>query len=189
MKKTSKSPFWEKYPRLIFLFLTFAFAYAVLAGERFLVLREILSSAGYLGTFFAGICYSYGFTAAPATAVLMVLSERQNIVVAAVIAAIGSLFADMVIYTFFRSSLSGEFKMLSKEKVVVFLSRCVPSFLRGHLLLAMGIFVIASPLPDELGVLMLAASGALSMETFSIMSFTLNFLGIFAVLLLGRMIF
>jgi hypothetical protein len=45
-------------------------------------LNDFLVSLGYPGTFLAGILYAYGFTSAPATAVLLILSVEQDIFLA-----------------------------------------------------------------------------------------------------------
>jgi len=49
-------------------------------------------------------------------------------------------------------------------------------------------FVIASPLPDEIGVSLLAGTTKISTRTFAILSYFLNTAGIFIVLLAGKVI-
>ena len=46
-------------------------------------------------------------------------------------------------------------------------------------------FIIASPLPDEIGVTMIAASKSISAKVFSVISYVLNTAGIFVILMIG----
>ena len=45
---------------------------------------------------------------------------------------------------------------------------------------------IASPLPDEIGVVLFASYKDVTTKTFSIFSYVLNTIGIFVILILGR---
>ena len=48
-------------------------------GRDFSPFHNFLLSLGYFGTFLAGVFFTYGFTAAPATVILLILSNEQNI--------------------------------------------------------------------------------------------------------------
>ncbi|MBN2095595.1 MAG: hypothetical protein JW727_06100 [Candidatus Aenigmarchaeota archaeon] len=177
-----------KYPKLLLLCFTFVLAFWIFSSRSMFLVRETLASLGYAGTFLAGVGYAYGFTAAPATAILLVLGKSQNLVIAGLIGGIGALVADLIIFRFVTHSFSDELKMLSEEKVCVRIGSFVPCFLRSHLIILLAIFVMASPLPDEMAVLLFAATGVVSIRTFSMLSFILNTAGIFTVLALGGMI-
>ena len=68
-----------KYPKFLLLILTFVIAYFIFKGKSLLPFHDALLSLGYIGTFLAGIFFVYGFTAAPATALLLILAKEQNI--------------------------------------------------------------------------------------------------------------
>src|SRR3989339_1795341 len=91
-----------KYPKLLLLLLTFVIAYLIFKERTFLPFHNLLLSMGYLGTFLAGILFVYGFTAAPATAILLILAKEQNILFAGFIAGFGALIGDLMIFTFIR---------------------------------------------------------------------------------------
>lgn len=63
-----------------------------------------------------------------------------------------------------------------------------PNPLKKYLIVILAGFIIASPLPDEIGVSLLASSGIISMKKFSVISYVLNTLGIFAILFIGSSI-
>lgn len=67
-----------KYPKFILLFLTFLATYIFLYGESYATLRNYIVSLGYIGAFFAGILYSYGFTAAFATSIFLILAKHHT---------------------------------------------------------------------------------------------------------------
>ena len=179
------APKWVKYPKLLALAATFVFAYVVFSSARLLPLREFLAGTGYAGTFAAGIMLVYGFTAAPAIAMLLVLAKTQNIYIASFIAGFGALIGDLVIFRIVRHSFADEVEKLSKEWAVDKIRSGIPGPLMKYVVPAIGVLIIASPLPDEIGVAMLAASKNISAKLFSVLSFAFNTAGIFIILWFG----
>ena len=107
-----------KYPKFLLLFMTFVLAYLIFSGRTYLPLNNALLNLGYFGTFIAGMLFAYGFTAAPATAILMILAKEQNLLVTGLIAGFGALLADLIIFRFVRSHFQDEVDNLSKEKII-----------------------------------------------------------------------
>ncbi|MBI4210820.1 MAG: hypothetical protein HY544_04925 [Candidatus Diapherotrites archaeon] len=174
-----------KYPKLAALLLTFAAAYVFASNGEFESIRNSLESTGYAGTFAAGLFFSYGFTAAPATAALLVLGRHQNILLASLIAGLGALIADTIIFRVVRHSFEDEVKSLSREKSVTYVIERIPKPALKYLVPMLAGFIIASPLPDEIGVILLAASSNVSGKAFTFFSFALNTIGIFVILYIG----
>ena len=185
MRKTHR---YLKYPKFTILALMFAAAYVIFSGRSFAPFHDILVSLGYAGTFVAGIFYAYGFSGGPATAVLLILSNYQNIILAGLIGGLGSLFTDLVLFKIIRHSFQDEIDMLAKERLVTGASGKIPRVFRRPVLTIIAFFVIASPLPDEIGVSMLACEKWISTRVFSVLSFALNAAGIFVVLLIGTLL-
>src|SRR3989344_8510048 len=153
-----RTPKWIKYPKLLALALTFIFAYLALSSAHFELLREYVVSFGYAGTFIAGVMYVFGFTAAPATAILLLLSKTQNIFIAAGIAGFGALLGDLVIYRIIKYSFANELDTFSKEWAVTKIIFLIPDRIFIYALPILGALIIASPLPDEIGIALLATS-------------------------------
>lgn len=177
-----------KYPKFFLLILTFIIAYIIFSGRNFSPFHNILLSLGYAGTFLTGIFFSYGFTAAPATAILLILAKEQNILLAGFIGGFGALVGDLLIFKFIRHSFSDEIKKLSKERAFNNINSKIPRSIKKYLIPVLAGFIIASPLPDEIGVSLLATSTTISRRVFSIMSYLLNTAGIFAILIIGNLI-
>lgn len=182
----AKLQFKIKYPKLLLLLLTFVLAYLLFTGRDFTAIHDALEALGYLGTFITGVLFTYGFTAAPATAILLILAKEQNIVIAGLIAGLGALTGDWIIFKLIRSSFSDEIRRLSNGKMMKAINHTIPSIIKKHLLIVIAGFVIASPLPDEIGVSLMAASKRISPKLFTLLSYLLNTLGIFLILSIGQ---
>jgi len=177
-----------KYPKLLFLIFTFVIAYLMFTGQEFSPFHNFLFNLGYFGTFLAGIFFTYGFTAAPATAILLILAGEQNILFAGFIAGFGALIGDLIIFKFIRYSFADEIEKISQEKAINHLNNKIPTLLKKYFVPILAGFIIASPLPDEIGVSLLAASRSISTKLFSALSYILNTAGIFVILLIGSTI-
>lgn len=176
-----------KYPKILTLILTIILAYFLFQGGGFEPWRNFLSSLGYLGIFIAGLFYAYGFTAAPATAILLILAKEQNIIFAGLIAGLGALFSDLILFKFIRHSFVDEIKRLSQQKLFIYLKSRTSFLIQKYFLPVLGAILIASPLPDEIGISLLASSN-ISNKRFCALSYVLNTLGIFIILLIGSKI-
>src|SRR3989344_2325858 len=102
-----------KYPKLLFLLFTFVIAYLIFTGRDFSPFHNFVLSLGYFGTFLAGMFFTYGFTAAPATAILLILAKDQNILFAGFIAGFGALVGDLIIFRFIRYYFAEEIEKFS----------------------------------------------------------------------------
>ena len=177
-----------RYPKFLLLFITLFIAYLLFYGRNYPPFQDFVFGLGYFGTFVAGILFTYGFTAAPATAIFLILAQHQNIYLASVIGGLGALIGDLFIFSFIRHSFSDEIKKLSKEKIVKYFDGRLPRVLKKYLLLFAAGFIIASPFPDEIGVTLLAGTTKISTKIFSVLSYLLNTAGIFVILIIGNML-
>jgi len=181
-----------KYPKLLLLIITIIIAVAIFyEGKNYAPLHDFLVSLGYIGTFISGIFYAYGFTAAPATAVLLVLAKEQNLILAVLVGGFGAVLSDLLIFKFIRYSFTDEIDKLKKEKVIKYIEK-EEKILFGHyykhIFPSLAGFLIASPLPTEIGVALMASIKNLSVKKFLIMAFILHSLGILIILTIGNLI-
>jgi hypothetical protein len=177
-----------KYPKLFLLIITFIVAYIIFYERDIPIFHDILFSLGYFGTLIAGILFTYGFTAAPATIFLILLAQNQNIILSAFIGGIGAMIGDYLIFKLIRHSFHDEIEKLRNEKIMKHISKKSPSLVKKYFLPVIAGFIIASPLPDEMGVALLATSKIISSRMFFIISFLLNTTGIFIIIWLSQVI-
>ena len=153
------------------------------------VLANLLASAGDMevfGAFIAGIFFTSIFTTAPAIAALGEISIIHGIFYTAFFGAVGSVLGDLIIFRFVRDRFSEHVSEIMTHQSV---------WRRFHLLFKrrffrwftffVGGFILASPLPDELGIAVLGFS-KMRVKYFALLSFAFNFLGILAIGLVAR---
>lgn len=171
---------------MMVLALTFLVAYLALAGDHSSTIQSLMLPFGYIGTFIAGIFFSYGFTTAPATAALIIFAAHQNPLMTVLVGGIGALLGDLIIFRIIRHSIADEVSQLQKEPVVRTINQLVPSSIRYHFFVLLGCVIIASPLPDEIGVSMIASSQHISQSVFGALSIASNTVGIYGAILVSQ---
>ncbi len=191
-----------KYKNLIFLVISFIAAYYIISSEQVSSLIQELGNFGYMASFLAGMFFSYGITTAPATVALFNLGQNLNPFLIALIGASGTVISDYIIFRFVRDRLLDEIKLLSKdvktltkpvsalffwEELRIRLWRAIShSKLWNVIIPVIAGFIIASPLPDEIGV---ALFGAIKFDPkkFIAVAYFLNFAGILVISSLARL--
>src|SRR3989344_1700542 len=131
-----------------------------------------------LGSFVAGMFFTSVFTTVPAIVTLGEIAHANSVILTAILGSMGALAGDLIIYKFVRDRLSEYLMELIKYqgggKRVRMLFR-LKYF--GWLTFLVGGFIIASPLPDELGVSLLGFL-KMRMRFFIALSLVFNFVGI-----------
>lgn len=163
-------------------------AFALFAERSYAPLHDMLISLGYFGTFLAGFLYAYSFTAAPAASILLILAEEHSLLSAWLTAGFGALLGDLTIFYFVRHVFSVEVQKLSKERFVKAAGKTMPSRVGKILLGFSACLFIASPLPTEIGVSLLALIRNVSPREFSAIVGILHTAAILVILLAGSAI-
>ena len=152
-------------------------------------LTKILTSSEELeiiGSFIAGFFFTSVLTTAPAIVTLGEIAQVNSVVSTAFFGAIGAMLGDLVIFRFIKDRLSDHLAEIVRHegggKRLKALFRI--KLFRWLTFLAGGL-ILASPLPDELGISLL---GLAHMKTswFMPLSFAFNFIGILAIGLIAR---
>ena len=139
----------------------------------------------FIGSFIAGILFVSVFTAAPATVALGEIAQSNSVIMVAVIGGMGALIGDLIIFRFVKDKLSEDLLNLIKtSKLGKFRSITGIMGLRWVVPI-IGALIIASPLPDEIGVAMLGLS-KMKNSLFIPLSFVLNSIGILVIGLISK---
>jgi hypothetical protein len=133
-----------------------------------------------IGTILAGMFFISVFTVTPSAVVLAELSKSTSPLLVAIFGGIGALLGDLIIFIFIRDTLIEDLRGIvghikSKKFIQAFHFKPLK-----WLIPLLGAIIIASPLPDEIGIAMLGFS-KMKKSVFIPMSFILNFLGILAI--------
>ncbi|MBX4187520.1 MAG: hypothetical protein KW793_00065 [Candidatus Doudnabacteria bacterium] len=137
-----------------------------------------IGELGYVGIFLSGIFVVSTFTIVPATILLAAITNQYGFWETVVLASLGAILGDFLIFRFIRDTISNElrpiFSAISKERHIAKLFHS-PFF--AWVAPVIGAAIIASPLPDEIGLGILGASRMSNMR-FLILVAILDFVGI-----------
>ncbi|MEI6731974.1 MAG: hypothetical protein WCK90_04830 [archaeon] len=179
--------FSYRYPKLTVLLIISIITYVVFSKPIVQGFFTHLGNLSYLGILIGGILFSFGFTTPIAIGVFLV-SNPSNIYLAAIIGGLGAMLSDLFILSVIRATLMDEFRLLEKTKIIKESERLFKSKIHGkiklYLLFVFAGIIIASPLPDELGVGILAGFTRIRVWVMAIISFAFNSLGILVMLCL-----
>lgn len=151
-------------------------------------LKEILAGLQgwrFLGSLLAGVFFVSIFTVTPAAVVLVEIALSNSAWEVALFGGIGALIGDLLIFRFIKDSLSEDIKWLIKKTRQEKLMSIFKLKLFRWLVLLIGALIIASPLPDEIGLTMMGLS-KMKTVVFIPISFLLNFLGILIIGLIAK---
>ncbi len=181
----------RRYPKFLTLGLTFVAAFVLYRMGMFQKFETALNGGGILTFFLAGALWSFGFTSAFGLALLVAAAHENNPLLGALIGALGAVLVDMSIFSFVRFSFEEELKLIRGTRAFLYLHsilhrETVSERLRRYLLWSIAGFVIASPLPDELGVTLLSSLTEIKPKKFAVLCYLLNAAGILVILLLAR---
>ncbi|MBI4020830.1 MAG: hypothetical protein HY369_01165 [Candidatus Aenigmarchaeota archaeon] len=180
----------KKHHGVIFLAGAVVAAAFLMTAEAALVIQS-LGSFGYLGALIAGFFFSSALTTVPATASFFILGGILDPFLIALFGAAGAMTADFLLFEVFRYRLSHHYGLFDRFRTWK-AARRFTRYVRHHAALqycipVVGALVIASPLPDELGIAILGSS-KYSDRRFLAIAFVMNFLGIFAISSIGRLL-
>jgi hypothetical protein len=140
---------------------------------------------GLLSIFIAGIFFTSIFTTAPAIAIITEIADREPLWAIAVLGGVGAVFGDYIIFHLIRYHIKEDVKSLlnlkRRSRWRFLFSTRIPKWF----LALVGGIVIASPLPDELGIALIGFSKT-NTFAFAIISFLCNSLGILVIAFLAR---
>lgn len=147
-------------------------------GGAFNFLVSSNPDSNLLSAFVAGLFFTSFLTTAPAIIALgHIANASSSIFSVALVGAVGAVIGDLIIFSIVKNKISTNvediirhskykrFLKLMKNKVFRFVTPVI------------GALIIASPLPDELGLSMLGFS-KISINTFVPISYVMNALGI-----------
>lgn len=141
-----------------------------------------------LGSFVAGMFFTSIFTTAPAIVTLGHIAKDNSIILNALFGAFGAVLGDIVIFQFIKDRLSehlldviGHNSIWKRTHTLYKLK-----YFRWFTFLAGGL-LIASPLPDELGIGLLGFT-KMKLKQFVPLSLFFNFIGIVLIGILARTI-
>lgn len=139
----------------------------------------------YIGFFVAGMFFTSAFTTAPAIVLLGEFAQHNNILTVALLGGIGAVVGDFILFTFVKDRVSIDLKYIfelsrGRNPLIKRLSAVFHARLFRFFAPFVGGLIIASPLPDELGVTILGLS-KMNNKVFLLISLCFNIIGIYVI--------
>jgi len=132
----------------------------------------------FLGSFIAGILYVSASTAALGILMLSDLAKTLSPIEIAIIAGLGGVVADFVLFRFFKGDLIAEITPIYNKLGGKHLTRLMYHKYFRWSLPVIGAIIIASPFPDELGISLMGLTRIKNYQ-FVILSLVLDITGVF----------
>jgi len=176
-----------KYKNITFLLISILVAYFLSRFEMFHTFLLSLGELGYLGAFLAGILFVSTFTVATGAVLILVLAEKLSPIEIGLFAGVGAVIGDFVIFRFFKDNILEEISPIYRLLGGGHLTKVLHTKYFSWTLPVIGALIIASPLPDEIGVSLMGISKLKSYQ-FLLISFILNTIGIILVISASRII-
>ena len=176
-----------RYKHLSLFFISIIFALYLAGNEGFHLFLLNLGDWGYIGALFAGILFVSSLTIAAGAVSLVILAERLSPIELALVAGLGGMIGDFVMFRFVKDGFFEEiipiYNSLGGKYITVLLRRKYFSWL----LPIIGAIIIVSPFPDELGVSLIGITKIKSYQ-FLLLSFVLDVTGVFLFVVSARAI-
>lgn len=170
-----------RYKNLTIVFIGVILAIVLSRNEMFHSFLMHLGSFGYVGAFIAGILFVSTFTVATSALVLLTLAETLSPIEIGLIAGLGAVVGDMLIFNLIKDNLANEIEEIYDQMDSGHhLKKLFHSKYFNWSLPIFGAIIIASPLPDEMGISLINLS-KMSTLKFILISYILNSIGIFLV--------
>lgn len=171
---------------LVFL-VSLAFAYLIIDANLIHRAVEFLGPWSVVAILIVGFFFTSVLTVAPAAVALGEFSQDMPLLLVAGVGALGSVLADLIIFRLFRDHVADDIRALLYAGGVRKLSTLRRSKLMRRTLSVLGALIIASPFPDEIGIALMGAS-RMKPQTFIMVAYAMNALGILLVGLAARAI-
>lgn len=166
--------------------ITFSIIIAIVLVKTNAIINLIDSAKEYeiIASFIAGIFYTSIFTVAPASVTIIEIAQKSNPFLIAFVSGFGALLGDYIIFKYIKDNISGYIVSIARK---IRHESILESKIFSFSFSLIGAVIVASPLPDEIG---LALMGITKMKTayFVPISYLLNFIGILVLALIGRAI-
>lgn len=144
------------------------------------IFAEILLGSAenaYIGAFVAGLFFTSFFTTPLSIAAFATLAHSIDPFTLASIGVFGSVVGDLLLFLFVRHAVKEDMDSLLKIPTFNRLPHLFKRRIFHWILPFIGALVIASPLPDELGIALMGVS-QMPLARLILISFAMNFLGI-----------
>lgn len=159
----------------------------VFARSGLIDLFIMLLGGSYTASFISGIFFTSAFTIAPSTVALASIAGTTSTMSVAFFGALGAMIGDVIMFLFIRDYLAKDIMASIRPSTLRHIMHSLHFGFFKWTLPIVGALVIASPLPNELGLTLMGLS-RMRIGFLLPLSFCLNLIGIYSILWLAQTI-
>ncbi len=164
-----------------FLFLSVTISILLFKSGFFHELVRSTPELKLVHTFVAGAFFTSVFTLPTSIGLIIELEEIMPIKMLVPVAALGAMFGDLLIFkALSQKFVRDETRLVLQKLGKIHLRKIIHTPYFTWTMTIIGALVIASPLPDELGIALMSL-GRLNTRQFMLISFVVNCIGILLV--------
>lgn len=144
----------------------------------FQIFIQSISIYPAIAAFIAGMLFASTFTIAGGGLIIISLAQTANPLILVIAGGLGAVFCDLLIFYFFKDKVSDEVSTVYNDFIAHnHLKKIIHTRFFAWTLPVIGALIIASPLPDELGISLLGFSQMKSAQ-FLLISFGSHLIGL-----------
>ena len=138
---------------------------------------QVSVAVEFLGAFVAGLLFTSLFTTPLAAAIFLALAPEMSTPVLVIVGASGALLVDLFLFGLIRHTFAADVEYLLRSRSHRRYFALFHRRMFRWIIPFVGAIIIASPLPDELGIALMGVSD-MKISTLATISFVMNALGI-----------
>ncbi len=167
-------------PKVLLFIVSLCVAiWIIQSGFAHFLLKES-KAVWFLPEIIAGAFYTSFLTSPIALAMLIELAQDKNPLIVSLLGGAGAALGDLLLVMFLRQEIKTDLKQSIRHLKLEKMRQSFKKWHLGFVLPVMGAIIVASPLPDELGLMLWGVSN-LKYPQLIILSYFLNTIGIMAI--------
>lgn len=163
--------------KALFFSFSVSIAWYLIKGGYFENWVNIILPHRFLAEILAGALYASFVTSPIAVAMLFVLAKTENPIILSLLAGVGAAALDFLIVRIFQNNLNGDLNLLTRQFKLNLVKKFLKLLKLDFIIPLTGALIIASPLPDELGLYLMGTS-ELKNHQIIVVTYILNTTGI-----------
>lgn len=171
----------------LYLLIGILAAFILANIELFDIFLNHVRQVTYFDAFIGGVLFAFTFTFAVGGLITVSAAENMHPLLVAVIGGFGCMLSDLLIFRFVRSNIKINAAYVCGGPNKGYLSRLYCHRYFQWTLPVLGAIIIASPLPDEVGVTLMGIA-EMSTKKFVLLAFLIDTIGIFIFIMAARLI-
>ena len=162
---------------VLLILLSVLVAVAVSKNGLLSQVLQVSAEIEFVGALMAGILFTSLFTTPLAIAIFLSLAPEMNFIAMVSVGALGALIGDLFLFGLIRHTFAADMEYLLNRRSYRRYAALLHRRMFRWLIPFVGALIIASPLPDELGIGLMGVSN-MKVSTLAAISFVMNAVGI-----------